>query len=134
MPRIEPAVTPLSEPFWEATRDRRLLAQRCATCDRYIWYPREHCPGCLGTDLEWAELSGNGTIYTFNVMRKPGNPMMADAVPYVIALVDLDEGVRMTSNIVGTEPEQVQCGQRVAVDWSVQLDDGRHLPMFAPAT
>lgn len=67
-------------------------------------------------------------------MRKPGNPMMADAVPYVIALVDLDEGVRMTSNIVGTAPEQVPCGQRVAVDWSVQLDDGRHLPMFAPAT
>ena len=94
MPRIEPTPTPLSQPFWDATRDRRLLAQRCAMCDRYVWYPREHCPGCLRSELEWVELSGNGTIYTFNVMRKPGNPMMADAVPYVLALVDLDEGVR----------------------------------------
>ena len=107
MPRIEPTPTPLSQPFWDATRDRRLLAQRCAMCDRYVWYPREHCPGCLRSELEWVELSGNGTIYTFNVMRKPGNPMMADAVPYVLALVDLDEGVRMTTNIVHVSPEEV---------------------------
>ncbi|MBK8334421.1 MAG: Zn-ribbon domain-containing OB-fold protein [Ilumatobacteraceae bacterium] len=132
MPRIEPTPTPLSQPFWDATRDRRLLAQRCAMCDRYVWYPREHCPGCLRSELEWVELSGNGTIYTFNVMRKPGNPMMADAVPYVLALVDLDEGVRMTTNIVHVSPEEVRCGQRVSVDWSIQLDDGRCLPTFAP--
>jgi len=132
MPRIEPTPTPLSQPFWDATRDRRLLAQRCAMCDRYIWYPREHCPGCLRSELEWVELSGSGAIYTFNVMRKPGNPMMADAVPYVLALVDLDEGVRMTTNIVHVSPEEVRCGQRVSVDWSIQLDDGRCLPTFAP--
>ena len=92
----------------------------------------KHCPGCLRSELEWVELSGNGTIYTFNVMRKPGNPMMADAVPYVLALVDLDEGVRMTTNIVHVSPEEVRCGQRVSVDWSIQLDDGRCLPTFAP--
>ncbi len=134
MPRIEPASTTLSEPFWEATRDRRLLAQRCATCRQYVWYPRERCPGCLGDDLVWTELSGQGTIYTFNVMRKPGNPMMADLAPYVIALVDLDEGPRMTTNIVSVEPEQLECGLRVTVDWSVELADGRYLPVFVPAS
>ncbi len=130
MPRIDPPVTPLAEPFWEATRRKELVAQRCDTCDRFVWYPREACPGCLSGQLRWAPLSGAGTIYTFNVMHKPGNPMMADEVPYAIALIDLDEGLRMTSNVVGAELETLRCGQRVTVDWSVPIADGRNLPVF----
>ena len=130
MPRIEPPVTPLAEPYWNATRRNELVAQRCQDCDRFVWYPREACPGCLSADLEWAPLSGAGTIYTFNVMRKPGNPMMGDEVPYIIALVDLDEGIRMTTNVVGTELGSLRCDQRVQVDWSVELSDGRRLPVF----
>ena len=133
MPRIEPAVMPLTEPYWEATRKEQLTAQRCGACGQFVWYPRERCPHCLSADLVWTDLSGEGTIYTFNVMRKPGNPMMADEVPYLIALVDLDEGIRVTTNIVGAEPESVACGQRVTVDWSVELEDGRRLPTFRPA-
>lgn len=133
MPRIEPSETELSAPFWNATRERKLVAQHCGTCDHWIWYPRSFCPRCLGTSLEWRESGGEGVIYTFNVMRKPGNPMMADEVPYVIALVDLDEGYRMSTNIVGVDPEQVRCEQRVRVDWSLELEDGRRLPMFTPA-
>ena len=130
MPRIEPPVTPLAEPYWNATRRNELVAQRCQDCDRFGWYPREACPGGLSADLEWAPLSGAGTIYTFNVMRKPGNPMMGDEVPYIIALVDLDEGIRMTTNVVGTELGSLRCDQRVQVDWSVELSDGRRLPVF----
>ena len=130
MPRIEPPVTPLAEPYWNATRRNELVAQRCQDCDRFVWYPREACPGCLSADLEWAPLSGAGTIYTFNVMRKPGNPMMGDEVPYVIALVDLDEGIRVSTNIIGADEGSVRCDQRVAVDWSVELSDGRRLPVF----
>jgi hypothetical protein len=130
MPRIEPPVTPLAEPYWDATRRRELVAQRCDSCDRFIWYPRQACPGCLGSDLRWAPLAGTGTIYAFNVMHKPGNPMMGDEVPYVIALVDLDEGIRMTTNIVGATDGSLRCDQRVQVDWSVELSDGRHLPVF----
>lgn len=135
MPRIEPPVTPLAEPFWEATRRQELVAQRCDSCDRFVWYPREACPGCLGSDLSWEPLAGTGTIYSFNVMHKPGNPMMGDEVPYVIALVDLDEGIRMTTNIVGTDvvgpsDGSLRCDQRVRVDWSVELSDGRRLPVF----
>lgn len=132
MSRIEPPVTPLSEPFWDATRDQQLLAQRCDSCTEFVWYPRDFCPACLGPDLTWTPLSGTGTIHTFNIMRKPGNPMMADEVPYVVALVDLEEGIRMTTNIVDVEPEAVRCDQAVVVNWSVTLDDGRRLPMFTP--
>ena len=133
MPRIDPTETELAQPFWEATRQRSLVAQHCDACRSWIWYPRSFCPTCLGDSLEWRETSGQGRVYTFNVMRKPGNPMMADEVPYVIALVDLDEGYRMSTNIVGVEPEQVRCDQRVRVDWSRGLDDGRRLPLFTPA-
>ncbi|HEX4867653.1 MAG TPA: OB-fold domain-containing protein [Acidimicrobiales bacterium] len=133
MPRIEPPVTPLAEPYWEATRREELVAQRCGSCDGFVWYPREACPHCLSADLGWEPLAGTGTIYTFNVMRKPGNPMMGDEVPYVVGLVDLDEGIRMTTNIVGADPSSLRCDQRVAVDWSVELSDGRRLPVFRPA-
>lgn len=130
MPRIEPPVTPLTEPFWEASRRQELVAQRCGDCDGFVWYPREACTACLGDQLRWEPLAGTGTIYTFNVMRKPGNPMMADAVPYAVALVDLDEGIRMTTNIVGSDPATIRCDERVAVDWSEALPDGRRLPVF----
>jgi len=133
MPRLEPAVTPLAEPFWDATRRQQLVVQRCDRCDRWVWYPRERCPQCLDDTLSWAPVAGTGTVYTFNVMRKPGNPMMADLVPYVLALVDLDEGVRLSTNVVGCSPEDVRCDQRVQVDWSIELADGRRLPTFRPA-
>jgi uncharacterized OB-fold protein len=132
MPRLEPPVVTLAEPFWEATKNRQLSLQHCAECDRFVWYPRDRCPSCLRDSLSWTLAAGTGTVYSFNVMRKPGNPLMADQVPYVIALVDLDEGVRMTTNIVGCEPEEVYCDQRVVVDWSVELTDGRLLPVFKP--
>lgn len=132
MPRIEPASTPLSEPFWEGTRERQLRFQRCGDCQAAVWYPRLRCPSCLGDDLRWTDSAGAGSIYTFNVMRRPGNPMMADEVPYVVALIDLDEGYRMLTNITGCPPESVACGQRVEVAWDVELADGRRLPMFQP--
>lgn len=133
MPRLEPAATPLSEPFWEATRSEQLLVQRCEECGATVWYPRERCTSCLGDQLRWIESTGRGEVYTFNVMRKAGNPMMADQVPYVIALVDLEEGHRMATNIVGCEPEDVRCGMPVKVVWDVELSDGRRLPVFSPS-
>lgn len=134
MPRFEPSATPLSEPFWEATRSGRLLVQRCDDCDAAVWYPRDRCTTCLGDRLRWIESTGRGEIYTFNVMRKPGNPMMGDSTPYVIALVDLEEGHRMATNVVGCTPEDVRCGMTVEVTWDQELADGRRLPLFRPAS
>jgi uncharacterized OB-fold protein len=123
----------LSEPFWEATRSKQLLVQRCEECGAAVWYLRERCSSCLGDQLRWTESTGDGTVYAFNVMRRPGNPMMADEVPYVLALVDLDEGYRMATNIVGCEPHEVRCGMRVEVTWDVALSGGRHLPVCRPS-
>lgn len=132
MARLEPPSSDVAAPFWEATRDRRLLLQWCKVCAQSIHYPREFCPVCLGEDYEWRDSPGQGEIYAFNVMHRPGNRGMADQVPYVIALVTLDEGVRMVTNIVGEEPASLRVGMRVDVTWEA-LSDGRNLPLFEPS-
>jgi uncharacterized protein len=132
MPRMEPTPTALTRPFWDATREQRLLVQWCDACDAGIYYPRWACPTCLGTDLTWREASGRGELYTFNVVHQAANPMMGDMVPYVIALVDLDEGVRIVTNIVRTPDEDLKVGMAVAVAWE-PLSDGRSLPVFRGA-
>jgi hypothetical protein len=128
--RLEPPVTATTEPFWEATRRRQLLMQWCVDCDRAIFFPREVCPGCLGSRLEWRPSPGTGSVYTYTVEHNPQNPGLTG--PYTIALIDLDEGVRMMSNVVGCPPEDVRVGMRVAIAWE-ELSDGRNLPQFEPA-
>jgi len=129
--RFEPKVSPLTEPFWEATRAETLLMQWCRACDAGVYWPRWHCPRCLGSDLGWTEMSGRGSVYSFNVMHVAGNPTMADRVPYMIALVDLDEGVRMATNLVDCAPGSARIGMRVTVSWE-PLPSGRSLPVFQP--
>ena len=130
--RFEPPSTEASEPFWQATRERRLIMQWCRPCERVVFYPREICPSCLGSDLEWRDSPGSGTVYAFSVHYRSGVAEMADRTPYVVALVDLDEGARMMSNIVGCSPEDVAVGMGVRVTWE-PLSDGRCLPQFEPA-
>ena len=129
--RHEPASTAVSEPFWEATRSRRLTVQWCLTCDRAIFYPRDVCPGCLGSTLEWRSSVGTGRVYAVTVEHDPPRPSMRDLAPYAVALVDLDDGWRMLTNIVGCEPDDVVVGMPVTVTWE-PLSDGRNLPLFTP--
>lgn len=133
MPGFEPPISELTEPFWEATREHRLLLQWCNGCDTAVYYPRELCPSCLYADLGWREAAGLGQVYSYNVMHRPGTPFMADRVPYVIALVDLEEGARIVTNVVNCDPADVQVGMAVRVTWE-GLPDGRSLPVFEPAT
>ena len=130
--RLEPPITEITQAFWDATRDERLLVQWCVPCDTAIFYPREVCPSCLGTELEWRESAGEATVYAVSVQHRAAWPTLADRVPYAVALVDLDEGIRMMTNIVGCDPEDVRVDQRVSVRWEA-LSDGRNLPVFAPA-
>lgn len=132
MPRFEPPANELSQPFWEATREGRFLLQWCAACDAPVYYPRYHCPACLGDDLHWREADGRGSVYTFNVMHSPASPLMADRVPYVLALIDLVEGARVLSNIVNCAPSDVRVGMAVKLTWE-DLSDGRRLAVFEPA-
>jgi uncharacterized OB-fold protein len=127
--RFEPPVSEVATPFWEATRQGRLLLQWCTACERPVWYPREVCPACLGTTLEWRESQGRGVVYACTVEHKA--QIRALEAPYVVALVELDEGVRLLSNVVGCPPDGVAVGDRVSVTWE-PLSDGRRLPLFAP--
>ena len=129
--RFRPPISPASEPFWAATREPRLLVQWCVPCERPIHFPREACPSCLGTDLEFRTASGRATVYAVSVMAKPANPSMAGRGPYSVALVELDEGVRMLTNVITSDPDSVSIGDSVTVAWE-PLSDGRHLPVFVP--
>jgi uncharacterized OB-fold protein len=130
--RFEPPVTDTSQPFWDATRERRLVLQWCTACERAIWYPRDFCPSCSErSTLEWRSASGRGEVYAFTVETRPTMPQVFGDEPFVIALVDLDEGVRVLGNVVGVPPDEVTVGMRVEVTWE-ELSDGRHLPLFEP--
>jgi uncharacterized protein len=118
-------------PYWEGTRTRRLVLPWCTSCDRPFWYPRAACPGCHGTDIEWREATGRGTVYAVSVQHNAALPEFKDQVPYAVALVELDEGVRFMSNIVNTEPTAVAVGQQVRLSWE-PLEDGRAIAVFEP--
>jgi uncharacterized OB-fold protein len=129
--RFEPPVSDLVKPFWDATRERRLVLQYCRADGKPVHYPREACPRCLGTDLEWRPSSGRGSVYAFTVNHVPGSAAPQLPLPYVVALIDLDDGVRLMSNVVGCAPSEVRVGMPVDVTWE-PLSDGRALPLFTP--
>lgn len=130
--RFSPPVSPAAEPFWEASRRRELVIQWCTDCERAIHFPREACPACLGTALEFRPAAGTGTVYACSTMPVAANPTMAGRAPYVVALVDLPEGVRVLANVVGDGALDVAVGDPVAAAWE-PLADGRHLLVFIPA-
>ena len=126
-----PAVDDESRPYWDAAREHRLLIQRCGACGKYVFYPRAVCPHCHDATLEWVEASGRGTIHSFTVARHPAGPAFADRVPYVVVLVELEEGVRMLGNLVGGDVDSVRVGQAVRVAFE---DAGEvTLPVWEPA-
>ena len=94
-----PTPIPLTEPFWQAAAEGRLLIQRCGGCERAVFYPREICPHCWSDRLAWEEASGRGRLKSFSAIWKPGHPGWISAAPYVVGLVELDEGPTMLSHI-----------------------------------
>ncbi len=119
----------VAAPFWQATREQRLVLQWCDACARPVHYPREACPRCLGDRLTWRAASGNGTVYSATLVHRAPSAELRARVPYVVALVDLDEGARLVTNVVGADALTVAVGDRVTVDWE-PLADGRFLPVF----
>ncbi len=121
-----------SQPYWDATREHRLVLQRCASCSQFWFYPRARCPHCWSPDFTWEEVSGLGTVYSFTVIRRAPTPAFTPAVPYVVALIDLDEGPRVMSNVLGLDVADVRIDLRVRVAWE-DIGDGLALPVFVPA-
>lgn len=129
---FEPPASELTRPFWDATREHRLLIQWCIACEAPVWFPREVCLQCLGDSLEWREAAGAGSVYAFLVEHRPNLPGVFGDEPYVVALVELDEGPRLMTNVIGCPTDAVAVGMRVRVTWE-PLSDGRNLPQFEPA-
>jgi uncharacterized protein len=124
-----PRPTRLSEPFWTACKEHRLLAQRCEKCGSHVFIPRTFCPECLGRDLAWVPTGGTGVVVTYTAVWRAQTP--AFETPYVVAVVRLDEGHEMLTNLVDVAPADVRIGMRVRVrflDVSAEIT----LPCFAP--
>ncbi len=117
LPAPAPERTPETAEFWDATTAGRLLLARCDQCGAVIWYPKTYCPECGGLSVTWIEASGRGTIYSFTVAHR-GPGVFGEAVPYVIAYVELAEGPRVLTNVVGCEPDRVSIGLPVRVVFS----------------
>ena len=108
-----PIPTGTSMPFWKAAQLGELALQRCSDCDAWFFYARTHCPRCWSHCLNWHAASGTGVIKSFSVVHRPGHPAWAPAAPYVIALVELQEGPTMLSQLLGDERLSAQIGQGV---------------------
>jgi uncharacterized OB-fold protein len=115
-PRFDlPVIEPETQPSWDAARDGRYLVRRCRACGLAHHYPRPFCPECWSEDLVWEEVTGRGTLYTFSTVFVNDLPPFADRLPYVVAIVDLDEGPRVLTNIVDCEPDALYVDMPVEV-------------------
>jgi uncharacterized OB-fold protein len=126
-----PPIHPWTEPFWTAARAGRLMIQQCRSCGQNIFYPRLHCPFCSLDQLNWIECSGKGTVYTFSVVQNNAPSAFLNDMPFVIAIVRLEEGVQMMTNIVGCDPSEVHCDMPVRVAFD-PLSDEITLLKFKP--
>ena len=118
--------------YWEGIRRHEILLQRCGDCAAIQHRPRAICATCLSSRIELFEASGRGTVHTYTVTHQNQAPAFRGAVPYVLAYVDLEEGGRLLTNIVGCAPGDVQIGMDVVVDFA-DLDDEIAVPRFRPA-
>ncbi|TAK52716.1 MAG: Zn-ribbon domain-containing OB-fold protein [Gammaproteobacteria bacterium] len=117
--RLPPATT-ISAPFWSGLRERCLRLQRCGDCGHWVFYPRRHCPRCASSALDWHEVSGQGRLLSYTIARVPPLPEFSGPEPVVLAVVELDEGVHINTNLVDVAAEAIAIGMRVA-------------PVFVPA-
>jgi uncharacterized OB-fold protein len=127
-----PVVTPDMQPFFEAAKRHELVVQRCTQCGTHRFPAREICSNCLSRDATWVTVSGQGEIFSYNVMHQVYHPGFADEVPYAVVVVKVKEGAKMISNLVGVKPDAVKIGMPVKVVFE-DVTDEVTLPKFVPA-
>jgi len=120
-----------SSAYWEGAHRHELLLQQCSSCQRFRFYPRSVCPHCLSFVFEWRVSSGHGCVYSFTVIHRAPFTAFRDKIPYVLALIELKEGVRMVSNILECDPNTVRIGMPVEVIFE-DVTDEITLPQFRP--
>ena len=134
IPKPLPEITPVTRPFWEAAANKNLVMQRCGDCGSWVWCPRPVCVECGGEKLEWVPLSGRGEVFAFTVIREVVGRALrgfAPDIPYVTAWIDLEEGPRFCSNIVGCAIDEVKIGMPVEAVFE-EARNGIFLPKFKP--
>jgi uncharacterized OB-fold protein len=127
-----PEITAESRPFWEGCTRHQFLVQRCRTCGARQHYPRGICAACWSDDLEWLPSSGRGTVYSFTVTYRTQARGFKDELPYVLAHVELEEGVQVLTNLVGADHEKIRIGMPVRVTFEDVTADVS-IPRFTPA-
>jgi uncharacterized OB-fold protein len=128
--REAPSYSELAAPYWEAAGRGQLVIQHCADCEAAIFPPRPLCPRCWSQSVTWRDASGLARVESFSVVHRAPNETFAAEVPYVVALVLLDEGPRLMTNIVGCDPDEVTINMRVRAVFTQY--DGFVLPQFEP--
>ena len=127
-----PQASPTSQPVWDGLKERVVRLQQCEDCSSWIFYPRTHCSNCLSPHLTWKTVAGTGVLYTYTVTHQPTAPHFQDEVPQLLAVVELDEGVRLTSTLSGIKPEDVVIGMRLKPYFDERSEDVTML-RFQPA-
>jgi len=133
-PRFDlPTIEDESRPFWDGARAGKLMLMGCNACGRAYHYPRPACPHCWSEDVAWREATGRATLYTFSTVHVNDLPPFKEQLPYVVGIVDLEEGVRMTTRLVDSDASSLRIGMPVQVDFTPLTDDIA-LPVFKPAS
>jgi uncharacterized OB-fold protein len=127
-----PQLDNVNEEYWKAAREGRLLIQQCPKCGHRQWYPRAVCTQCAA-DPEWLEASGRGTVHTYTVVRQQGIPAFKAELPYVITMVELEEGPMIFGSMPGVDPDTVSIGMPVEVYFVAAADD-TGIPYWRPAS
>ncbi len=130
-----PVPTRETRPYWEGCRRGELMIQRCAACGQFQFFPRLYCSRCMSERVAWVTSAGRAEVLSFTIVRRPVSPAFAAEVPYVVALVRLDEGPTMMTNIVGCAPERVAIGMPVEVvfeRWTEAISIPKFRPQISP--
>jgi uncharacterized OB-fold protein len=127
-----PGITAENKPFWDYMKKHEFRVQKCLGCDRLFYPPNGMCPYCHHTESEWVKLSGKGKVFSYVIVRRSNHPAFANDVPYVVAIIETDEGIRYYSNVIDCKPEDVSINMPVEVVFE-DVTEEITLPKFKPA-
>lgn len=130
--KATPVPTPETQRFWDGCADNELWIQYCDNCARHYFYPRPSCPRCGSLAVEWRRVSGRASLYSYIISHRAA-PGYEDQVPYTIAVIELEEGPRMTTNIVGIDPDPEQLRIGMELEVTFERRGQVSVPMFRPA-
>ena len=125
-----PVATKISAPFWQALKENQLKIQQCKQCEGWVFFPRNHCSHCLAHELQWQQVSGEGTLYSYTLTRIPTMPEFSDEMPQALAVVELAQGVRINTTLIDVAEQDIKIGMPVKAVFDKVSSDGDTLLRF----